>query len=51
MEETSVMMVGLNQKNYAGFGTLAISKKGQERNFRPVADYSVNVSKKWYASF
>jgi UDP-N-acetylglucosamine 2-epimerase (non-hydrolysing) len=47
MEETSVMMVGLNQERIMQVGTLALSKVGQERNFEQVADYSMpNVSEK-----
>jgi UDP-N-acetylglucosamine 2-epimerase (non-hydrolysing) len=50
MEETSVMMV--KSRTYARIGTLALSKVGQERNFRQVADYSMpNVSKKWCVLF
>jgi UDP-N-acetylglucosamine 2-epimerase (non-hydrolysing) len=46
MEETSVMMVK-SRTYYARIGTLALSKVGQERNFRQVADYSMpNVSEK-----
>jgi UDP-N-acetylglucosamine 2-epimerase (non-hydrolysing) len=47
MEETSVMMEGLNQNVLCRIGTIALSKVGQERNFRKVADYSMpNVSEK-----
>ena len=48
MEETSVMMVGLNpERIMQGLVQLQYQKTGQERNFRPVADYSMpNVSEK-----
>lgn len=48
MEETSVMMVGLNpERIMQGLVQLQYQKIGQERNFRPVADYSMpNVSEK-----
>lgn len=48
MEETSVMMVGLSQERIMqGLVQLQYQKTGKERNFRPVADYSMpNVSEK-----
>lgn len=48
MEETSVMMVGLNpERIMQGLVQLQTQKRGAERNFRPVADYSMpNVSEK-----
>jgi UDP-N-acetylglucosamine 2-epimerase (non-hydrolysing) len=48
MEETSVMMVGLNpERIMQGLVQLQYQKIGGERNFRPVADYSMpNVSEK-----
>jgi UDP-N-acetylglucosamine 2-epimerase (non-hydrolysing) len=48
MEETSVMMVGLNpERIMQGLVQLQYQKIGKERNFRPVADYSMpNVSDK-----
>ena len=48
MEETSVMMVGLNpERILQGLVQLQQQKIGAERNYRPVADYSVpNVSDK-----
>jgi UDP-N-acetylglucosamine 2-epimerase len=48
MEEASVMMVGLNpERIMQGLVQLQYQKTGQERNFRPVADYSMpNVSEK-----
>lgn len=48
MEETSVMMVGLNpQRVLQGLVELQNQKIGLERNFRPVSDYSKpNVSDK-----
>jgi UDP-N-acetylglucosamine 2-epimerase (non-hydrolysing) len=48
MEETSVMMVGLNpERIMQGLVQLESQKRGMERNFRPVADYSMpNVSEK-----
>ena len=48
MEETSVMMVGLNpERILQGLVQLQYQKTGKERNFRPVADYSMpNVSEK-----
>ena len=48
MEETSVMMVGLNpERIMQGLVQLQYQKIGSERNFRPVADYSMpNVSEK-----
>jgi UDP-N-acetylglucosamine 2-epimerase (non-hydrolysing) len=48
MEEASVMMVGLNpERIMQGLVQLQSQKRGLERNFRPVADYSMpNVSEK-----
>jgi UDP-N-acetylglucosamine 2-epimerase len=48
MEEASVMMVGLNpERIMQGLTQLQYQKRGAERNFRPVADYSMpNVSEK-----
>lgn len=48
MEEASVMMVGLNpERVMQGLLQLEVQQKGAERNFRPVADYSMpNVSDK-----
>lgn len=48
MEETSVMMVGLSSERIMqGLVQLQYQKIGKERNFRPVADYSMpNVSDK-----
>lgn len=48
MEEASVMMVGLNpERIMQGLVQLQYQKVGAERNFRPVADYSMpNVSDK-----
>lgn len=48
MEETSVMMVGLSpERIIQGLVQLQYQKIGSERNFRPVADYSMpNVSEK-----
>lgn len=48
MEETSVMMVGLSpERIMQGLVQLQYQKIGEERNFRPVADYSMpNVSEK-----
>ncbi len=48
MEEASVMMVGLNpERIMQGLTQLGTQKRGAERNFRPVADYSMpNVSEK-----
>lgn len=48
MEETSVMMVGLNpERIMQGLVQLQYQKIGKERNLRPVADYSMpNVSEK-----
>ncbi len=48
MEEASVMMVGLSpQRIMQGLVQLQYQKIGVERNFRPVADYSMpNVSEK-----
>ena len=48
MEEASVMMVGLNpERIMQGLVQLQSQKRGVERNFRPVSDYSMpNVSEK-----
>jgi UDP-N-acetylglucosamine 2-epimerase len=48
MEEASVMMVGLSpERIMQGLVQLQYQKIGSERNFRPVADYSMpNVSEK-----
>ncbi len=48
MEEASVMMVGLNpERIMQGLLQLQYQKRGEERTFRPVADYSMpNVSEK-----
>jgi UDP-N-acetylglucosamine 2-epimerase (non-hydrolysing) len=48
MEETSVMMVGLNpERIMQGLEQLQLQKRGAERNFRTVFDYSMpNVSEK-----
>ena len=48
MEEASVMMVGLNpERIMQGLVQLQSQKRGVERNFRSVADYSMpNVSEK-----
>ena len=48
MDEASVMMVGLNpERIMQGLVQLQTQKRGSERNFRPVADYSMpNVSEK-----
>jgi UDP-N-acetylglucosamine 2-epimerase (non-hydrolysing) len=48
MEEASVMMVGLNpERIMQGLVQLQSQRRGAERNFRPVADYSMpNVSEK-----
>jgi UDP-N-acetylglucosamine 2-epimerase (non-hydrolysing) len=48
MEETSAMMVGLNpERILQGLVALNAQKTNPERNFRPVADYSMpNVSEK-----
>ena len=48
MEEASVMMVGLKpERIMQGLTQLQTQKRGAERNFRPVADYSMpNVSDK-----
>jgi len=48
MEEASVMMVGLNpERIIQGLAQLRKQKIGTERNFRPVAEYSIpNVSDK-----
>lgn len=48
MEEASVMMVGLNpERIMQGLLQLQTQKRGFERNFRPIADYSMpNVSEK-----
>jgi UDP-N-acetylglucosamine 2-epimerase (non-hydrolysing) len=48
MEEASVMMVGLNpERILQGLVALETQKRNPDRNFRPVADYSMpNVSEK-----
>lgn len=48
MEETSVMMVGMNvERIMQGLAQLQQQKTGEERNFRRVSDYSMpNVSEK-----
>ena len=48
MEEASVMMVGLSpERILQGLAQLQQQKVGKERNYRPVADYSMpNVSEK-----
>ena len=48
MEEASVMMVGMNpERIMQGLQQLLFQKRGVERNFRSVADYSMpNVSEK-----
>ena len=48
MEEASVMMVGMNtDRILQGLEQVALQKIHDERNFRPVADYSMpNVSEK-----
>jgi UDP-N-acetylglucosamine 2-epimerase (non-hydrolysing) len=48
MEEASVMMVGMNpERIMQGLVQLQTQKRGSERNFRTVADYSMpNVSEK-----
>ncbi|RTZ00886.1 UDP-N-acetylglucosamine 2-epimerase (non-hydrolyzing) [Flavobacterium sp. RSP49] len=48
MEEASVMMVGLNpERIMQGLAQLQTQKRGVERNFRAVSDYSMpNVSEK-----
>lgn len=48
MEEASVMMVGMNpERIMQGLAALDVQKRNPERNFRPVADYSMpNVSEK-----
>lgn len=48
MEEASVMMVGLNpERVLQGLIQLELQKRGEERSFRKVADYSMpNVSEK-----
>ena len=48
MEEASVMMVGLNpERIMQGLTQLQYQKRGEERSFRSVADYSMpNVSEK-----
>lgn len=48
MEEASVMMVGLSpERIIQGLAQLKRQKRGAERNFRPIADYSIpNVSEK-----
>ena len=48
MEEASVMMVGMNKERIMqGLIQLTYQKRGEDRNFRKVADYSMpNVSEK-----
>lgn len=48
MEEASVMMVGMNpERVMQALVALEVQKRNPERNFRPVADYSMpNVSEK-----
>ncbi len=48
MEEASVMMVGMNpERIMQALEALEVQKRNPERNFRPVADYSMpNVSEK-----
>ena len=48
MEETSVMLVGLNpERIMQALAALEVQSRNPERNFRPVADYSMpNVSEK-----
>ncbi len=48
MEEASVMMVGMNpERIMQALAALDVQKRNPERNFRPVADYSMpNVSEK-----
>jgi UDP-N-acetylglucosamine 2-epimerase (non-hydrolysing) len=48
MEEASVMMVGLNpERIMQGLKQLKMQQRGNDRNFRRVADYSMpNVSEK-----
>ncbi|PKQ68847.1 UDP-N-acetylglucosamine 2-epimerase (non-hydrolyzing) [Labilibaculum manganireducens] len=48
MEEASVMMVGLNpERIMQGLAVIDTQKRGEERNLRPVSDYSMpNVSDK-----
>ena len=48
MEEASVMMVGMNpERIMQGLAQLQDQKRGNERNFRQVVDYSMpNVSEK-----
>ena len=48
MEEASVMMVGLSpERVLQGLIQLESQKRGTERNFRPIFDYSMpNVSEK-----
>ena len=48
MEEASVMMVGLNpERVMQGLVQLQYQETGNNRNFRPVSDYSMpNVSDK-----
>jgi len=48
MEEASVMMVGLNpERILQALAAISVQKRNPERNFRPVADYSMpNVSAK-----
>ncbi len=48
MEEASVMMVGMNpERIMQALAALEVQKRNPDRNFRPVADYSMpNVSEK-----
>ncbi len=48
MEEASVMMVGMNpERIIQALAALEVQKRNPDRNFRPVADYSMpNVSEK-----
>ena len=48
MEEASVMMVGMNpERILQALAALEVQKRNPDRNFRPVADYSMpNVSEK-----
>jgi UDP-N-acetylglucosamine 2-epimerase (non-hydrolysing) len=48
MEEASVMMVGLNpERILQALTAVTVQQRNPERNFRPVADYSMpNVSEK-----
>lgn len=48
MEEASVMMVGMNpERIMQALAALEVQKRNPERNFRPVADYTMpNVSEK-----